>query len=194
MKLIFKIATNGLPDRSGLLWGKEPNYTENSKYSSCRIVQISYLLCDDSYEIVEQKTYIIKATNFKIENSEFHGITDNISENNGILFSDMANDLKQYLNKVDTLISHSVNFNICVLKNELYRNNMNDIIDIINNKKLICTVERYTNLVGIPKKGGYKAPSLEELYEKVMKKSILKKYDIKEDVINLHKILLTLNN
>ena len=81
MALIIDIETTGLPNRKELKFGEYPLYSDNTKYDNCRIVQISYMLCDNKLEKIEMNDYIIKV-NFNIPNINFHGITNKISIRN----------------------------------------------------------------------------------------------------------------
>ena len=60
MALIIDIETTGLPNRKGLKFGENPSYLDNNKYDSCRIVQISYMLCDNKLEKIKLNDNIIK--------------------------------------------------------------------------------------------------------------------------------------
>jgi len=186
MALIIDIETTGLPNRKGLKFGENPSYLDNTKYDSCRIVQISYMLCDNKLEKIQLNDNIIKV-NFNIPNSNFHGISNEISINLGIEFNLFCDDLKKIINKCSHIISHNVDFDINVIKNELYRINKNDIIDEINKKKLICTMKEMKNIMN-----SYKNPSLKELYKYATKKDITNEHNSKHDVINLHEALILL--
>lgn len=186
MALIIDIETTGLPNRNGLKFGENPSYLDNTKYDSCRIVQISYMLCDNKLEKIQLNDNIIKV-NFNIPNSNFHGISNEISINLGIEFNLFCDDLKKIINKCSHIISHNVDFDINVIKNELYRINKNDIIDEINKKKLICTMKEMKNIMN-----SYKNPSLKELYKYATKKDITNEHNSKHDVINLHEALILL--
>ena len=65
MALIIDIETTGLPNRKELKFGEYPLYSDNTKYDNCRIVQISYMLCDNKLEKIEMNDYIIKV-NFNL--------------------------------------------------------------------------------------------------------------------------------
>ena len=193
MALIIDIETTGLPNRTGLKFDVNPLYSNNTKYDSCRIVQISYILCDNKLEKIELSDDIIKV-NFNIPNSNIHGINNEISINLGIEFNLFCDKFKKIINKCSHIISHNVDFDINVIKNELYRINKNDIIDEINKKKLICTMKEMKNIMKIKNITNryYKNPSLKELYKYATKKDITNEHNSKHDVINLHEALILL--
>ena len=93
MALIIDIETTGFPKRDGLPYGENPSYEELNMYDSSRIVQISMMLCNEKFEEVELKDFIVKADGFTIRNEKFHGITNEISENKGIPFSKIAEEI-----------------------------------------------------------------------------------------------------
>ena len=183
MALIIDIETTGLPNRKELKFGEYPLYSDNTKYDNCRIVQISYMLCDNKLEKIEMNDYIIKV-NFNIPNSNFHGITNKISINKGIEFNLLCDDFFKIIKKCSHIISHNLDFDINVIKNELFRINRNDIINEINNKKLICSMIKSKSIMN-----SYKCPSLKELYKYATKKDITNEHNSKYDVINLHEAL-----
>ena len=64
MALIFDTETNGLPICP--CYGVFPNYTDLSKYNSSRIVQISYIITDSSFDKLEESDDIIKLDGIKL--------------------------------------------------------------------------------------------------------------------------------
>uniref|UniRef100_A0A6C0H8S5 Exonuclease domain-containing protein n=1 Tax=viral metagenome TaxID=1070528 RepID=A0A6C0H8S5_9ZZZZ len=143
------------------------------------------MLCDNILEKIQLTDNIIKV-DFNIPNSDFHGISNQISINLGIEFNLFCDNFIKIINKCSHIISHNVDFDINVIKNELYRINKNDIIDEINKKKLICTMKNIMNC--------YKYTSLKELYKYATKKYITNEHNSKHDVINLHEALLLYQN
>ena len=121
-----------------------------------------------------------------IKNSSFHGITNEISESDGIAFSEVAEFIRLYLPKVSNIVAHNLNFDLSILNSELYRIGMNSIISELNSKKMICTMRNTKNIVKAINKYGIKDPSLKELYYYVFNKEIENAHNSKYDVINLH--------
>ena len=189
MALIFDTETNGLPICKR--YSEFPCYTDLSKYESARLVQISYIITNNSFNNLEESDDIIKADGFKIENTQFHGITDAISYNKGIPFVDFAEKFNNTLDFVDTIIAHNLNFDINVLRAELYRYNLLDIIIKLDSKKMICTMQ-YTKYIVCSKfksGTGIKDPSLKELYQYFVKKEITNQHNSKYDTFNLWTIV-----
>jgi hypothetical protein len=188
MALIIDVETTGLPDCSGLGFGKYPPIENLDKYDSSRIVQISIMICNERFEELELKDFIIKADGFSIDNSGFHGITNEISEKEGKHFKEIAEILLECLSKGSYVIAHNAKFDVNVIKSELFRLGLNSIIEELDSKKILCTMEHTKSIVKATNKYGIKYPSLAELYKFACKKDIENAHNSKYDVINLHEI------
>lgn len=189
MYLIIDIETIGFPKRKDLKFGDEPDYKDNQKYDSARMVQLSFMLCNDKLEEISIEDIIIKADGFNINNADIHGITNEISEKEGVICEDALNLLEKYLHKCSYIIAHNTAFDIPIIKNELYRAEMFDTIKEIETKIIYCTMKNTKNLVNIKNKYGIKYPSLAELYLYTFNECITNAHNSKYDVINLHKIV-----
>lgn len=193
--LIIDVETTGLPIRCKYMMPSD--YTDLEKYNSARIVQLSAMLCNDKYETIELYDVIVKLHSIHIQNSNFHGITDEISQLHGMPFENVAQKLRELLLK-DTshIIAHNIDFDIPVIKSELHRYGMLEIIELINNKTLICTMKKTKDIVNIKSKYGYgnKYPRLSELYTFLFNEPIENAHNSKYDVINLHKIIKYLHD
>tara|TARA_B100000795_G_scaffold265233_1_gene246779 strand:+ start:2698 stop:3318 length:621 start_codon:yes stop_codon:yes gene_type:complete len=193
--IVLDTETNGLPDRTNLPFGVFPKYNEIHRYNSARIVQLSFMICDDNMNELEKFDFIIKNNDkygFNITNPEFHNITNKISQNNGIDFIEAYNVLHKYLDNCKAIIAHNINFDINVIKSELFRRNYIDYIVKFSNCKAVCSMVKYKFVVkAINKKTGYiKNPSLAELYEFAFKEDNLKienAHNSLYDVITLQK-------
>ena len=60
MYLVIDTETNGLPDMRNMKYGDYPLYTDLEKYNTARIIQISFMLCDEKFNEIEMHDYIIK--------------------------------------------------------------------------------------------------------------------------------------
>jgi DNA polymerase III epsilon subunit-like protein len=196
MALIFDTETNGLPLCKG--YGFFPAYTQTEKYTDARVVQVSYIITDSLYKKLEECDIIIKMDNFKINNSDFHGITETISETQGISFEEFARGFNNSLDFVDTIIAHNLSFDFNVLCAEFYRYGFHDLITKFESKKQICTMKRYKNLVCAKFKnttGSFKGepslrikdPNLKELYTFATGEVMENHHNSMYDVLNLWK-------
>ena len=189
MSLIIDVETTGLPQCEGLPYGENPSYEELHMYDSARVVQVSMMLCNEHFEQVEFKDFIIKSDGFIIGNEEFHGITNEISTTKGIPFSDIVETLDTYLKQISHIVAHNANFDISILKSELYRLGMHSIIAEITSKRILCTMKHTKMIVKAKNNYGIKYPSLAELYSFVFNSKIENAHNSKYDTINLHKIV-----
>ena len=188
--LIIDIETNGLPNTSNLKWGQYYSYTDLEKYDNSRIVQFTMMLCDRHYNELNLEDFIIKRDNFSINNSDFHNITNEISDSNGLPFIDIAQQFSNYLKQTSTIIAHNINFDINIIKSELSRYNLQDIIEEIDKKKLACSMNSTKMILKLPNRfGGIKQPSLSDLYKFNFNETMKNSHNSKYDVINLHKSL-----
>jgi len=155
-------------------------------YEDARVVQVTMMLCNEQLEEIYLNDFIVKSDGFKISNSSFHGITDEISETKGTSFLEIAEIFLENLKQVSYVIAHNANFDISILKSELYRYQLYSIIEELNKKQIFCTMKQTMMIVKSRfKNGGIKSPSLAELYMFVFNKNNNSKYD----VINLHDIV-----
>lgn len=183
MILILDIETTGIPKSRYL------DYTYLENFDNARMVQISCMICNDNLEQIDIYDYIIKASDFVIENENFHGITNEISLEKGIDFTLFAKKFETLLENITHIISHNFNFDSNILKSELYRYGFIDIIKQLNSIKYTCSMLKTQKLLNIKTNYGLKYPSLAELYKYTFDKDIENAHNAKYDVINLHSAL-----
>lgn len=191
MALFLDTETSGLPDTQNLRWGVYPYYKHLNKYSNARIVQFSMLITDKQFKFEDVKDYIIKREGFDITNEKFHGITNDISDELGVTFNVVAIEIfYEKLKNVSHIIAHNVAFDIGVIKSELYRRNLQHIIDEIDKKTLLCTMRHMKPILKIINQyGNYKNPSLNEIYKFNFNKDVENAHNSLYDVYNLQKVV-----
>ncbi len=207
--LIFDVETTGLPKRN---YGSLPHYQDINKYNNSRIVQLSYSTYSFNSKKKCKKNYIIKSNNlnpllkFKIteESLLIHGIDEKKSESIGVYLNKCLHKFYNKLNKITVIVGHNIDFDLAILKSELWRlylsNNINksdidsksifykNFIKLLSSKKTYCTMKRNVNLCKIPfdtkntNKVSYKYPKLEELYETLFKKKPKHCHDASYDI------------
>ncbi len=188
MSIIIDVETTGLPVRNR-------DYKDTTAYENARIVQFTMMLCDHKFQQIELKDFIIKRSGFAIGNSHIHGITDEISDEKGVDIKEAIQVLSDYLKQVDMIIAHNADFDINVIKAELYRNPCySDIITAMDSKEVVCTMKRTSKFVNIKGKYGIKYPSLAELYLHLFNEPLENAHNSMYDVINLHKIVIELHH
>tara|TARA_B000000437_G_C11689197_1_gene322078 strand:+ start:165 stop:779 length:615 start_codon:yes stop_codon:yes gene_type:complete len=197
MYLIIDTETNGLPDLSGLKYCQYPNFENIDKYNTARIVQFTYMLCDNLLNEIRLDDYIIYAENFDIPNSStrFHGITNEISKNDGYNFNIVIENFYKQLQKCEYIIAHNIGFDINVIKSELFRRKLFHIIIELDKKTLICSMATFKKIVNAKNKfDKIKDPSLNDLYKFAFNKDIENAHNSKYDVINLHSAIKNITN
>jgi DNA polymerase III epsilon subunit-like protein len=183
--LVFDTETTGLPQSKFI----SPSTLHQWPY----IVQFSYIIYDTSLnDIIQSRDYVIKLPESILiseESSKIHGITNEISQQDGVYINDVLSEFFYFLRGVDLLIGHNIEFDINMIKIELLR-----IIDknsltqeqikfykyelhfLINFKNISCTLKdsiKFCNIQLIDKNGKsfLKYPKLIELHEKLFNKS-----------------------
>lgn len=189
MALFLDIETNGFPDTKGFPYGEYPMYNILDKYNNARIVQISAMLCNNKFEVITQIDSIIKTNGFNITNHYIHHITNEISEKSGIPFDNAVTNLYELIKQSSHIFAHNSNFDMNVLKSELFRAGLTNIIDEINKKSIVCTMKHTKNIVKICNSYGIKDPKLSELYTCVTRKPMIQQHNAKYDVIHLHEAI-----
>lgn len=161
MNLAFDSETSGLPIKNPINKWQFPDPKYREYYEPCRLVSISWILSRGA-ELVQQSYYIIKPKDFIIspESQKIHGISQEKAESEGIDVSEALKSFTQALYTVDNLIAHNVYFDINVLKSEFYRNNQNDLAELMDKKRHICTMKLGKEFMKL-----HKNPKLSELYQ-----------------------------
>lgn len=204
--LFIDSETTGLVKDKGFNYKQEekfPNYTENI-YDNARIVQIAWLYMKDfDYDYVIEpdniNQKIIKPSNYKILNHNFHGITNEYALANG-------KDIKKVLKKfskiiIDTnyIIGYNVYFDINILLHELYKlkykKTIKKILNLINEKKILCIGE-IASIHAKPhswkKDYKYQIPKQIDVYEALFTKKLKNAHNAQYDVSGMIEIMFNL--
>lgn len=185
-KLIFDTETSGLPSRS-----HSSHYTNLDQYSTCRLLSISWIILNNSNDIVLKNTYYIIPDNFDISTKsiEIHGLTKDILTEKGITIHNFVHHLNTILNtyNITHLIAHNINFDINVIKSELHRYAYLNTLDKINNKSLFCTMINSKKQIGLSK-----WPKLAEAYRHYYNDEITNAHDAEFDTLYCYKVFLKL--
>jgi len=153
--LFLDLETTGLPNRK--YRNKKPQdeyyeHTNNKAYDSSRIVQIAFCLVEDfckDFNINRRdiKTRLVYPNNFVIPEkaTEIHGITTEDIKTHGIKMDrimEKGRRFRKFLEKCDAIIAYNVFFDVSILKNELYRYGLPDLVEKIlsleKTKKVFC--------------------------------------------------------
>jgi len=132
---VFDLETTGLPPR-----GVSPSFHE--KWENCRIVEIAWELYDREYNLVEQRSYLIKPIGFSIPESatKIHGISTNEAMHNGVDLSYVIQHFEMLLPHISCIVAHNISFDINVLLSEIYRMGLYDVAYMIQRIPQHCTM------------------------------------------------------
>lgn len=194
--ILFDLETSGLPDIQNpkLKFGEFPLYTSTSKYDSARIVQIAYMVCDKDLNMLSIHQSIINSHGlFKINFSEIHHITDEVSTSHGRDLDLVLSEFMAVLTEADTLVAHNAAFDVNVLKAELHRSGNNVMLHELNRKQVVDTMQECMVVVNARRcwndQQVLKPPKLAELYQFATAKVMQDAHDAEHDVRNMHEAL-----
>jgi DNA polymerase III epsilon subunit-like protein len=185
-ELFIDIETSGLPQYDN---GNIPHFKNLKKFNNCRMLEICMILFENKK--LSSFYHKIVKVDFDIENSEIHGITNEISREKGVLIENIYHDILHYINKSDIIIAHNIVFDLSCIFSELYRiDNDVNIINFINSKIFICTMLSSIDICKIKPVNffeQYKYPKLDELYFYFFKSDRKNKHTAKSDTVDLVK-------
>lgn len=106
------------------------------------MVQLSYIIYnDDTKTILKTRDYIMKVpegVTISPESIEFHGITDEISQEKGVCFHTIVEELSHDFKKADLIVAHNMVFDLNILYIDTMRHSLLlktvDLYDISNNR------------------------------------------------------------
>jgi len=190
IQLFLDIETTGkdFPQKRGKL-KENYNYTNKDIFKNVRMLEICMITYDNNQfkDIFHEIIYF----DFPINNSNVHGITNEICTTKGKKIEDIYLNILNILENSYVIIGHNIKFDMFVIFFELYNmdNTLKSRIDkIIQEKIYHDTMISSTNLCRIPNdkyypgSTRYKYPSLDELYMKLFQNERIKKHRAKEDV------------
>ena len=154
--LFFDTETTGLPE--------DYNAPSSNINNWPRLVQLSWILTDASYDIISQQDHIIYPEGFVIpeDASRIHGITTFIAKERGerinIVLQEFMNDFR----KATCIVGHNISYDKKIVGAELIRLG---IRDSMNDIRTIDTMKSSVNFCKISGKYGYKWPKLQELHK-----------------------------
>ncbi|MBB78016.1 MAG: DNA polymerase III subunit alpha [Crocinitomicaceae bacterium] len=176
MYIIFDTETTGLPRN----WNAPISDVSNWP----RVVQIAWQLHNDMGELVEAKDYLIKPNGYNIpyDSEKIHGISTLLAENKGFDLIEVLQEFNISLKKAQFIVGQNVKFDINVLSCEYYRLNLDTHM---SNIPILDTCTEVTaKLCEIPggRGGGFKLPTLTELYSFLFNESFQEAHNATADV------------
>ena len=155
MYLFFDTETTGLPKR----WKAPLSDLDNWP----RMVQLAWILCDDSGKEINRGNEIIKPEGFIIpkEAERIHGISTERAHKEGIALKTALAEFSAAINDSKFVIAHNISFDEKIIGAEFLRK---EIAHKFFDTPRICTKETSTDFCKIPSRRGYKWPTLSELH------------------------------
>lgn len=189
LTFIFDIETTGLFIRER---NKKVDFKNLNNFDNCRIVSISWIIIetDNTDNIIEKKNYYIKPDNFNVpqESINIHGLTNEFLLLNGISVHNVFEKLIDIFstntkNYIIHIVSHNINFDINVLKSELYRYNYFNLLNIVENTNIFCTMLESHKIMNMGK-----WPKLKEAYMYFYNKDIENAHQSEFDTLYCYQI------
>ncbi len=173
--LIFDISANDKP--------KDWKAPFSDTFAWPRMVHISWIILDEELKLVEDYDCIIKPEGFSIDEKiaklchlDEEDVQQKSSELEAIL-----DQFDQSIQSVDYAIAHNLNFNQNVLAAEYIRKNRQPQHFQVES---LCLMQESTYFCKLPnKRGGYKWPSLQELYALLFNQKYAPSNNARADVI-----------
>lgn len=160
MYLFFDTETTGIPRNYKASVSDLDNWP--------RLVQIAWIVTDDSENEIKSAEYVIKPNGFTIpkEAARIHGITTELASQSGVDLNPVLEEISEDISGAMVLIAHNMQFDEKILGAELLRMGH---LNAVDGKPRKCTMQSSTNFCRIPGPYGNKWPKLQELYNKLFR-------------------------
>lgn len=128
-----------------------------------RLVQLAWVMCDDSGQVVESRDVLVRPEGFVIspEVSRIHGITTEIAREKGRPLQEVMEQFSDKIDEAGVLVGHNIHFDECIVGAEFERLRMMTSLFL---KPKYCTMKGATAYCKLPGKNGLKPPRLSELH------------------------------
>lgn len=156
--LFFDTETTGVP--------KDYNAPASNTWNWPRLVQLGWILTDESGNEISSGNEIIKPEGFSIPSdaSRVHGITKEVALRDGKPLKQVIESFLKDTKGIRCFVGHNVSFDQRVVGAELYRLG---ITDTVSTARSFDTMVAATDYCKIPGAYGYKWPKLIELHRKL---------------------------
>ena len=172
-------------ETTGLPTDRDAAFFESDKWPY--LVQISMLVLDSQMKIIGENNYVLTPENYTIpqSSSKIHGITNEYAKKYGMNRKDVLEYIRVLFQTVNCVIGHNVDFDVNILKAEIYREWGGDVWFYSLRFNVIDTMKLGADVCKIPssiKGEKYKWPTLNELYRKLFGKSFEGQHNAMNDV------------
>lgn len=172
--LFIDTETTGLPDNK---------YIRPRSESWPRMVQLAWIVADETGKVISYNSRIIKPQGFLIpdEAQMIHKISTSYAEENGESLISVLTDFLSDLHYCGFIVGHNVMFDVNTIQSELIKSGFK--LNIQSNKPVLDTMKLskdYCNFTDI--NGKIKYPTLSELYLKVFRWDFTNAHNALRDV------------
>jgi DNA polymerase III epsilon subunit-like protein len=155
--LVVDTETTGLPSS----W----DFRRINCFDSARLIELGFILFDSNGNQVYKNSILIRPNGFTIENSHIHGISHIEAVEKGKSIDEVLNEFEQILKTIEGIVCHNITFDMNIIMSEAYRLKKHSLIELIESKTKICTMEMGKKFMKF-----YKNPKLVELYKFIFNK------------------------
>lgn len=190
MLLLLDTETKGFP--------RGPRYASASHknlkdYETARLLQFSFIMADENYNQIKLYDAIIKvdsAEYFSEQAVRIHGIDYAKTQSEGYSIEDVMNNFYEALKQVSAIIAYNAEFDINIIKSELFRMDKKEFLKELAKKEIICAMKMSSAIMNLKMKNGQeKYPNLKEAYQFFVGKPLVNAHNSKYDTINLLTIM-----
>lgn len=199
---VFDTETTGIPHKTGGIRrdyiGTDINgnqidtknhydYKNMYAFSEARIVSIGCLFYEtETVNLVKEFYSVRKPEQFiwNLDAQEFHHITEEQAKQEGKSLLNIVTQLEPYFQKTQLIVAHNIEFDLNILRNELYRINYHTLLGVINQIPTFCTMKQNT-------KGNERFPKLSVLYQSLTNKQHEKAHNALGDCYATSEIYFT---
>jgi DNA polymerase III epsilon subunit-like protein len=150
--MVLDTETTGFPQ------SRDPK--EYLKFNSARLIELGYIIYNPNGKKIKEYNVLVKPDSWIIKNTFIHGITQQDVNTNGKDIKEVLNELSNDLDNIKMFVCHNINFDMSIILAESYRANNLELVNKINSKEKLCTMDIGKQFMGINKK-----PKLIELYK-----------------------------
>ena len=154
------------------------NPKEIDKFNNARLIELGYIIYDETGKKIKEYDSLVKPNNFTITNTYIHGISQSEAIAKGKSIIEVLNELSSDLDNVQCFVCHNINFDMDIILAESYRSSMFNLFSKIESKKRICTMELGKKFMKLNKR-----PKLVELYKFLFKKEFIQDHRALSDCV-----------
>ena len=174
MHLFFDTETSDLPRN----WNAPETDTSNWP----RLIQIAWVVTDESGNPVDSQLHLIKPVGFKIAHGAFdrHGISTDFAVANGVELTPVLQSFSAAADRCHSVVAHNIEFDLKIIGAELVRAALTNPLQA---KRRRCTMKESTDFCRLPGSRGFKWPTLTELHDKLFHKPFENAHDASADCL-----------